>query len=39
MMIETRLRIRGNHDQKESLWCCMNSGMREDTFSAQELKE
>ena len=39
MMIETRLRTRGNHDQEESFGCCVNSGMREDTFSAQELKE
>lgn len=39
MMIETGLHIRSDHDQKKSFWRCVNSGMRENAFSAQELQK
>lgn len=38
MMVETRLRVRGDNDQKKRLWCCVNSRMREYAFSAQKLR-
>ena len=38
MIVETRLRTRGHHDKKERFRCCMNSGMGEYAFGAQELK-
>lgn len=38
MMVEKRLRTRGDHDEKKYLWCCVNGGMGEDAFGAQELK-
>ena len=38
MMVERRLRTRSNHDEEKRLWCSVNSGMGEYTFSAQELK-
>ena len=39
VMIERRLRSRGDHDKKKRLWCCENSGMGEYAFGAQKLKE
>ena len=38
MMIEARLRTRGDHNEKKRLWCCVNSCMGEYAFGAQELK-